>query len=376
MVKVRTAIIGAGKVAHYHARALQLIPGVEFTAVCDTLQERALQFADSYGISSYTDTDRMLEKEDLQVVIVCTPHPCHKQPTISAAASGAHVLVEKPMAHTLIDCDEMITYAHKKDVKIGVMSQRRLYAPVQRMKKAIDQGKIGRPVLASVQVLGWRGEDYYKSDPWRGKWITEGGGVLVNQAVHQLDLLQWFLGPIDGLFGYWDNFNHPGIEVEDSAAALVRFENGALCTLMLSNSIRPGLYSKIHVFGDQGASVGVQTDGGSMFIAGISEIHDAPFNDLWTVPGEAERLDQWQQQDRELFATIDPIQHYHTLQVQDFIQAVLEDRPPLVPGEEGRRPVEIFTALYRSHRDQKPVKFPLDAKAGSYEFDGRFTRME
>jgi predicted dehydrogenase len=220
-------------------------------------------------------------------------------------------------------------------------------------------------------MLGWRDEAYYRSDPWRGKWKEEGGGVLVNQSPHQLDLLQWFMGPIDELFGYWDNLNHPDIEVEDTAVAVLRFKSGGLGSIVVSNSQKPGIYGKVHVHGESGASVGVQTDGGAMFIAGLSEILDPPINDLWTVPGEEQILARWQAEDRVAFEAIDATRHYHRLQDQDFLQAILQDREPTVTGIEGRKAVELFTAIYRSQRDRRPVTFPLDAAQGSQEFDGR-----
>ena len=137
------------------------------------------------------------------------------------------------------------------------------------MKDAIDAGKIGVPVLGTVVMLGWRDEAYYKSDPWRGRWDTEGGGVLINQAPHQLDMLQWYMGSeIEEVYGIWKNFNHPYIEVEDSAVAIIKFKSGGIGNLIVSNSQKPGLYGKVHVHGSNGASVGVQTDSGSMFIVG------------------------------------------------------------------------------------------------------------
>jgi predicted dehydrogenase len=217
-------------------------------------------------------------------------------------------------------------------------------------------------VLGTVMMLGWRDEAYYRSDPWRGRWDTEGGGVLVNQAPHQLDLLQWFLGPIEELFGYWDNLNHPYIEVEDTAVATLRFTNGALGSIVVSNSQKPGLYGKVHVHGSNGASVGVQTDGGAMFIAGMSPILEPPLNDVWTVPGEEGMLEQWQAEDRATFEAIDAARHYHLLQDGDFLQAILENRAPMVSGEEGRKTVELFTAIYRSQREGRPVRFPLEAE--------------
>ena len=128
------------------------------------------------------------------------------------------------MAVDLKGCDRTIAAADEAGIKLGVVSQRRFYEPVQRVKQAVDAGKIGQPVLGTVTVMGWRDEAYYQLDPWRGKWATEGGGVMLTQTTHQLDLFQWFMGPIDELFGYWANLNHPTIEVEDTAVAVVRFK--------------------------------------------------------------------------------------------------------------------------------------------------------
>src|SRR5262249_5138131 len=154
---------------------------------------------------------------------------------------GVHVLVEKPMAASLADCDAMIAAAQKAGVHLGVISQRRFYEPVRRMKDAIDAGKIGKPALGVFIMYSWRDQAYYQSDPWRGKWATEGGGVLVNQSPHMLDMLQWFMGDIDEIAGYWANLNHPFIEVEDSAVALIRFKSGGLGSIVTSLSQKPGI---------------------------------------------------------------------------------------------------------------------------------------
>jgi predicted dehydrogenase len=199
----------------------------------------------------------------------------------------------------------------------------------------------------------------------------EGGGVLVNQAPHQLDLLLWFMGPITELYGCWDNLNHPYIEVEDTALAVIRFESGALGNIVVSNSQKPGLYGKVHVHGKNGASVGVQTDGGAMFVAGMTPVLEPPLNDLWTVPGEEGRLELWKKEDTEFFRNVEAATYYHRLQVEDFLRAVREGRRPLVTGEEGRKTVELFTAIYRSNRDSRPVCFPLEPEEGNEDFDGR-----
>jgi len=161
----------------------------------------------------------------------------------------------------------------------------RWYAPVARVKKAIEDGKIGEPVLGTINMLGWRDKDYYDSDEWRGTWKMEGGGVLVNQAPHQLDIFQWYMGAIDKVYAVHRNLNHPYIEVEDTALAIVNFKSGAIGNIIVSNSQKPGIYGKVQVHGVNGASVGVQTDGGAMFIAGMSNVLEPPVNDLWSVPG-------------------------------------------------------------------------------------------
>jgi len=371
MDKLRTALIGCGKVAHTHAVALSQLPESDFVAVYGRNLDRARAFAERYGVKAYANVQDMVTDANVQAVIVCTPHPVHALHATLAAEAGVHVLVEKPLAASLGDCDAILVATAKADVKLGVISQRRLYRPVQRVKAAIEAGKVGEPVLGTVIMLGWRDEAYYQSDPWRGTWDREGGSLLVNQAPHQFDLLHWFMGPIDELFGYWDNVNHPYIEVEDTAVAVLRFKNGALGSIVVSNSQKPGIYGKVHVHGKNGASVGVQTDGGAMFIAGMSEILEPPINDLWTVPGEEGLLPQWQAEDRKSFQEIDPTVHYHCLQDQDFLRAILENREPMVTGTEGRRTVEILTAIYRSRRDRRPVKFPLSAEDERDDFDGR-----
>jgi predicted dehydrogenase len=202
----------------------------------------------------------------------------------------------------------------------------------------------------------------------------EGGGVLVNQAPHQLDILLWYMGEVDEVFGVRCNLNHPYIEVEDTALAIVKFKNGGIGNIIVSNSQKPGIYGKVQVHGSNGASVGVQTDGGAMFIAGMSSVLEPPVNDLWTVPGEEQMLKDWVREDSELFERIDPTIFYMERQIEDFLKALDENREPLVNGTSGRRTVELFTAIYRSTRDHAPVKFPL-VPENATDMDGRITEL-
>jgi predicted dehydrogenase len=254
----------------------------------------------------------------------------------------------------------MIAAAVRTNKKLGVVSQRRFFPSAIRMKNAIDEGKIGRPMLGSVVMLGWRDQNYYEGDAWRGTWDGEGGGVLVNQAPHQLDLLQWYMGDeIEELYGVWKNINHPYIEVDDTALAILKFKNGAVGNILVSNSQKPGIYGKVHIHGSNGASIGVETDHGAMFIAGVSSIVQPPTNDIWTIPGEENNLAKWEKDDAEFFKTIDAIEYYIRMQDRDFVLAVLKNSEPLITAMEGRKTVEIFTAIYKSTQEQKPIRWPM-----------------
>lgn len=370
--KIRTAIIGCGKVGATHAQTFVNLPNSDLVAVCDVLLDRAESYGKRFGVPGYTDISTMIRETGVRAVSVCTPHPLHAQQIAEAAANGAHVICEKPLAPSLQDCDLAIHACRDANVKLGVISQRRFYPPVKRMVDAIRAGKIGTPILATLQVLGWRSAEYYQMDPWRGKWIEEGGGVMINQTPHQLDLLQWIMGDVDELYGYWDNFNHPTVEIEDTAIAVLRFKSGAVAQFVLSNSQKPGLWGKLHIHGSNGASVGAQIEGGSAFISGVTTKVEAPYNDIWTVPGEEANLSTWKQEDEDFTDRIDPMSYYHERQIEDFLAAIREDRDPLITGEDGRKTVEIITAVYRSQRDGRPVKFPLSAESGD-DYDGRLS---
>jgi UDP-N-acetyl-2-amino-2-deoxyglucuronate dehydrogenase len=353
------SIAGCSKVAHLHAKAIANIPNARLSGVWNRTFEKANDFAIQFKTRAYKDVSAMVKENNTDLVIVCTAHPFHKQPAIEAALAGANVLVEKPLASDLSDCDEMINVCRANKVKLGVISQRRWYEPVQRVKSAIIDGKIGKPVLGVITMLGWRDRAYYDSDSWRGTWENEGGGVLVNQSPHQLDILLWYMGEIDEVYGIWRNLNHPYIEVDDTAVAIVKFKSGAIGNILVSNSQKPGLFGKVHIHGENGASAGVQTDGGAMFIAGRSAIAEPPVNDLWTIPGEENLLNQWIAEDTRIFNSFDPTIRYMQLQIEDFLYSLESGNDPAVTGIDGRRTVELFTAIYRSSRDNMPVKFPL-----------------
>jgi predicted dehydrogenase len=350
--KVRIGLIGYGKVANLHAQALAAAAKGELVSVCGRNAERRDGFAAQWNIASRHTAEEMVQKDRVDAVIITTPHPQHRDGALEAFAAGAHVLVEKPMAVTETECNGMIAAAKHAGKCLSVVSQRRWFPACARIKEAINAGKIGVPILAQLTILGWRDKAYYDSDPWRGKWATEGGGILINQAPHQIDLLHWFMGPFDTIHGFWDNFNHPYIEVEDSAVAVIRFRNGALGSVLVSNSQKPGIYAKVHVHGSAAYSMGVQTDGGAMFIAGMSSIVEPPLNDLWTIEGEQDLLETYRREDEAFFKTLEAqgsaTVYFFTCQLDDFCGAIQDNRPPAISGEDGRETVRFIETLLKT----------------------------
>ena len=373
MKKIRTAVIGCGKVGHFHAEAFRDLPESEFVACLSRSQDKADAFASKYGIKGYSDLERMVKEEGVEAVSICTPHPNHAEYAVRCCDLGVNVAIEKPLASSLEDCDAIIEAANRNGVTGTTICQRRFYRPSMRVKKAIEEGKIGKPILGTVNMLGWRDMAYYASDPWRGTWKGEGGGVLINQAPHQLDLLLWYMGEIDELYGMWDTLNHPGLEVEDTAMAVIRFKSGAFGNIVVSNSQNPALFGNVRVHGSNGASIGVQTDGGAMFIAGVSGIGEPPVNDLWTIPGEEDKLAQYKKEDSDYFNSTGSTSFFHKVQLSDFLKAIQTGSKPLISLEDGRRTVELITGIYRSYRDGRPVKFPLRPEYGD-DYDGRLMK--
>lgn len=357
MEELRFALYGYGKVAELHAKALASLSGTaRLVSVIGRDKTKREAFAGRWGISARATAAEAADRDRAEAILVTTPHPLHAAHSLESSAAGLHVLVEKPMALSVADCDAMITAASAAGKALGVISQRRWYPAVRRIREALDSGRLGAPALGQVVMLGWRDEAYYRSDPWRGSWAGEGGGVLVNQAPHQLDLLSWFLGPVVEVSAYWANLNHPYIEVEDTAVAALRFPGGALGSILVSNSQKPGIYAKVHVHGSNGASAGVQTDGGAMFIAGMSGVLEPPVNDLWTVPGEEGRLALWKAEDEALFKTVDATWWFFARQIEDFSASVREGRPPAVSGRDGRETVRLMEGIYESGRAGGPVR--------------------
>lgn len=364
-MQVKIGIIGTGGIAHMHAAAVASLEEAELVAVCDVVKDKAAAFAQEFGVvpsQVYTDSKTFFRDSGIQAALVCTPHPSHCPLAIQAAEAGVHVMVEKPLSVDLREADRAIEAAQKAGIKFGVIFQRRFWPAAQRARKAIDDGKLGRIILGDCIVKWWRPKEYYDRDAWRGTWAAEGGGVMVNQAVHAIDMFQWLMGPVDTIYGLWGNQSHPYIEVEDTAVAALRFKNGAFGVIETTVSTKPQLGSRICIHGENGASIGIleHPEG----VVGV--------NDLWEIPGEEEEAARILAEERAkgdfMFRTVTlpdgtrKGEHRvtcHALQIQDFAHAILEDREPAVNAVEGRKAVEIIMAIYQSGRTGQPVKLPL-----------------
>src|SRR5689334_3397701 len=240
--RIRFGIVGTGGIANTHAAALAaLAEDAELVACCDIAPERVASFAERWGVRAQFDSAAgMLDAGGLDVVCVCTPHPQHAEPLIVAAERGIHGVVEKPFTATLDDADRVLEAADRFGTFISVMSQRRWFPAAQRIRQAIDAGRLGNRLILGESVCEmWRDEAYYQRDAWRGRWDTEGGGVLTNQAPHNIDFLLWYMGPAEEIYGYWANINHPFVEIEDNAVAVIKFRSGALGILKGTVSMNP-----------------------------------------------------------------------------------------------------------------------------------------
>jgi len=356
--KIRFGIVGTGGIANTHAAGLAALGAdAELVACCDVDPTRVADFSERWGVQhQYTSAQAMLDAGQIDVVCVCTPHPQHADPLVLAAERGIHGVVEKPLAATLEDADRVLEAAAKHGTMISTMSQRRWFPAAQRIRKAIDEGKMGpRLLLGETVTEMWRDEPYYRKDAWRGRWDTEGGGVLMNQAPHNIDFLLWFMGPAEEIFGYWANLNHPYVEIEDNAVAVIRFRSGALGILKGTLSMNPE--RRLHgvtLVGDSGATVSLDCwqvkETGRRVSSGPWDVGS---NDIWTIPdGSVQAVGR----DEAIDYNSGDLPNFHAHQLRDIVGAVRDKRPPAVTGEDGRRVVAIIQGVYESGRTGKPVK--------------------
>jgi UDP-N-acetyl-2-amino-2-deoxyglucuronate dehydrogenase len=346
MAEIGFAIIGTGTVAERHALAIDRLEGGKLVAVYDVDQARCRAFAEEHGTEPVFSLDGLLARESVQVVTVATPSGLHADVAVPAAQAGKNIICEKPLEVTVERANLIIDAARENNVLLASVFQARFGENVRRIRDALEKGRFGRLILAGAQVKWYRSPEYYAGAGWRGTWKLDGGGALMNQSIHLIDLLLYLAGPPEEVTARCATMTHPGLEVEDTAAALVRFANGALGVIEASTSCAPGFPRRLELSGAHGSIV-----------------------------LEDERLVRWQfdreePQDDEIrrAGSVGTGMHSgasdpraagfegHRRQFQDMVDALHEGRAPLIPGDEGRRAVELICAIYESSRSGSTVR--------------------
>jgi predicted dehydrogenase len=344
-------IVGCGMIAEYHTRAINEIEGARVVAAQSRNEANARKISELAGgeCATFRDVDAMLRHPGVDVVCICTPSGAHLEPAVAAARAGKHVVVEKPLEITLGRCDAIIGACDEAGVRLCTIFPSRFSPANQRLKVAIETGRFGRLTLGDTYVKWWRTQEYYDSGGWRGTWGLDGGGALMNQAIHNVDLLTWLMGDVESIVALTATLAHERIEVEDTGVACLRFTNGALGVIEAATSAYPGLVKRTEIHGDRGSARVEQDD------ITLWEFQEK-------VPSDNVILAEMAGRSAGNSGASDPrgISHAgHRDQLADFLRAIDEGGTPLVDGREGRRSVEIIRGIYRAAREGRAVRLPM-----------------
>jgi predicted dehydrogenase len=335
-------------IARFHARALAEVPGARLVALVSRSADRARKMADELGLrcDASADLAAVLARPDVDVVIVTTPSGAHLEPAVAAAEAGKHVVVEKPLEVTLERCDRIIGACDRNGVQLCTIFPSRFGDANRALKAAVDAGRFGRLTLGETTCKWWRPQAYYDEGGWKGTRALDGGGALMNQAIHNVDLLLWLMGPPTHVSGFTATLAHERIEVEDTAVACLRFRNGALGVIQATTSVHPGFPKTVAVHGDRGSAVVEQDD--------VLRWDFTPETDA-----DRALKERFAQKTGASGGSSNPaaISHQgHARQLTDFVEALAAGRGPLVDGREGRRAVEVILAIYRAAATGRTVE--------------------
>jgi predicted dehydrogenase len=342
------AIVGCGMIARFHVRALAEVPGTRVVALIDKITPLAEKMkADlNLGCDVHADLDEALKRKDVDLVIVSTPSGAHMEPAVAAASAGKHVVVEKPLEVTLERCDRIIDACDKNHVKLCTIFPSRFGDANMELKRAVTAGRFGRLTLGETTCKWWRTQEYYDKGGWRGTKALDGGGALMNQAIHNVDLLLWLMGPVTHISGMTALLAHERIEVEDTAVAILRFKSGALGVLQATTSVWPGYPKTIAIHGNRGSAEIEQDD--------LLRWQFDP-----ELPEDEAIRRRFAQKVGASGGSSDPsaISHVgHARQLTDFVQSISAGRNPAVDGREGRRAVEVILGVYQSNDSGRVVE--------------------
>ncbi len=344
MSKIGFGIIGCGNISSFHAQAIQLVPGARLVAFFDEIPARAEKRAQEFKVEWVSSLRDFLSRSDIQVVNICTPSGTHAGLGIKVAQAGKHIVVEKPIDVTLEKAQALVAACDEAGVKLAAIFQSRFLPAVQILKKAIDRGRLGRLIMGDAYIKWFRTREYYESTPWRGTWALDGGGALMNQSIHTIDLLQYLVGPVASLFGFTEKKLHLGIEAEDTAAAVLKFKNGAIGVIEGTTSLYPGFSRRVEIHGEKGSVI---LDGNDIAVWKLEDVGE-----------EEEELNQLTEKDTSN-ASADPLAldvGGHRRQIEDLVEALQNNRDPAISGREGLKAIEIILAIYHSSREKRMVE--------------------
>jgi UDP-N-acetyl-2-amino-2-deoxyglucuronate dehydrogenase len=344
--EIRFGIVGCGMISEFQADAIGKVPGAKVVAFCDNVKAAAEARAAQFGGVVYTSVEDLVRNPDIDAISICTPSGLHMEAAVAAAEAKKHVMVEKPIDVTLGRVEQIISACRRNGVKLGAIFPRRFLDSSGVLKKAIDSGRFGTIVLADVYIKWYRTQEYYASGTWRGTVQYDGGGALMNQGIHGVDLLQWLMGGVESVSAFAATRAHTGIEVEDVAVASLRFRSGALGVIEGTTGAWPGTKMRIEFSGSDGSVV----------------MEDETFS-TWQFRHETPEDEEI----RRRFGPVDsPVSggasdpraissEGHRRQFEDFVAAIREDRPPRIDGAEARSAVAVITAIYRSAREHRVI---------------------
>ena len=337
---LKFALVGCGRIAKRHSEllGLQQIENALLVAVCDIIEEKAKKLGDQFDIPYYTDMDEMMKNEDIDVVSVLSESGYHAMHVINLAKYGKHIVVEKPMALTLDDADEMIRTCDENNVKLFVVKQNRFNVPVVKLREAMEANRFGKLVLGTIRVRWSRDQNYYDQASWRGKWSMD-GGVLTNQASHHVDLLEWMMGDVESVFAK-SMTALVDIEAEDTAIVMLKFRNGALGIIEATTAVRPK---------DLEGSISVLGEKGTVEIGGFAVNKMLHWNFIDQIEGDEEVMKKY---------SVNPPNVYgfgHQAYYEHVVDSIENDNAQLVDGLVGRKSLELVTAIYESVETGKEV---------------------
>ncbi len=340
-------IVGLGLIAEFHARAIAAADGARLAACMSRDPGKAARFAQTHGGRAYSTIESLVQDPDVAVVCVCTPSGAHLEAALAAIEAGKHVVVEKPLEVTLERCDRMIEAAARKGVQLAGIFPSRFHEVARVTRQAVDAGRLGRLTLANAYVKWYRSQEYYDEGGWKGTQRYDGGGALMNQSIHAIDLLQWLAGPVESVQALTATLAHQRIEVEDTAVALLRFANGALGTIEGATSVFPGFYKRIELLGAEG-SIALEEE--NIVVWRFAAEH----------PEDDRVRERFQQSTNTGGGASDPAAigfHGHQRQLEDLLRVLNGAQArPLVDGVEARKSVAIILSIYESARSGRKVR--------------------